>query len=351
MLAALRAVPELQDVSTDREQGGLQATVEVDRPAASRLGISMQAVDDALNNAFSQRQVSTIYTQRNQYRVVLEVPPGRASDPSDLSTIHVPGRDGVLTPLSAISRIVRGTAPLVVNHQGQFPSMTISYNLAPDVPLQTGNEALMRAVGALHLPDQIRAEFAGDAKDFAGSAGSMGLLVIASLVAVYIILGVLYESLVHPLTIISTLPSAGLGALLALWVTGLDLSIIALIGLILLIGLVKKNGIMLVDFAVVAERRDGLSPAEAAVSAATERFRPILMTTLAALLGALPLALGTGPGSEIRRPLGITIVGGLIVSQVLTLYTTPAIYVLLAALGRRRPLRRWRRGTVPAPAE
>jgi multidrug efflux pump subunit AcrB len=349
VLARMRAIEGLQDVSTDREQGGLQATVVVDRMAASRLGISTQSVDDALNNAFSQRQVSTIYTQRNNYRVVLEVGPDRSRDPGDLTRIYVPGTDGVLTPLSAVAKVVRGTAPLVINHQGQFPSVTITYNLAPTMNLQGASDAILGAVGDLHLPDSLHAEFAGDAKDFAGSSGSMGVLVLAALIAVYIILGVLYESLVHPLTIISTLPSAGLGALLALQVTGLDLSIIALIGLIMLIGIVKKNGIMLVDFAIEAERRGGKPPEAAAVEAAIERFRPILMTTLAALLGAVPLAIATGVGSEIRRPLGITIIGGLIVSQILTLYTTPAIYLLLARLQAWRP--RWRRATRLQPAE
>jgi multidrug efflux pump len=349
LLARMRAIPGLQDVSTDREQGGLQARVEIDRGTASRLGISVQSINDALNNAFSQRQVSTIYTQRNQYRVVLEVEPERARDPSDLTTIHVPGRDGTMVPLSAVARIVRGTAPLVVNHQGQFPAVTISYNLAPEMGLQAASDAILKAVGELRLPDSLRAEFAGDARDFAGSARSQGLLILAALVAVYIILGVLYESLTHPLTILSTLPSAGLGALLALRVAGLDLSIIALIGIILLIGIVKKNGIMLVDFALSAERREGKPPEVAVVEAAIERFRPILMTTLAALLGAVPLALATGVGAEIRRPLGITIIGGLIVSQILTLYTTPAIYLLLGRLKLRRPASR--REPVPVPAE
>jgi multidrug efflux pump len=354
VLARMRAIPGLQDVSTDREHGGLQARVEIDRNAASRLGISVQNINDALNNAFSQRQVSTIYTQRNQYRVVLEVGPERARDPSDLAAIHVPGRDGVMIPLSAVARIVRGTAPLVINHQGQFPAVTVTYNLAPDMGLQAASDAILRAVGELRLPDSLRADFAGDARDFAGSARSQGLLILAALVAVYIILGVLYESLAHPLTIISTLPSAGLGALLSLRLTGLDLSIIALIGMILLIGIVKKNGIMLVDFALAAERRQGKPPELAVVEAAIERFRPILMTTLAALLGAVPLALATGVGAEIRRPLGITIIGGLVVSQVLTLYTTPAIYLLLARLSAWRPSARrqtGRHGAAALPAE
>jgi multidrug efflux pump len=349
VLAKLRALPSLQDVSTDREQGGLQAKVEVDRAAASRLGVRMQDVDEALNNAFSQRQISTIYTQRNQYRVVLDVTPEDRNDPEDLTRIYVPASGGDQVPLSALAKVTRGTAPLLVNHQGQFPAATISYNLAPGTLIGEATNDIMQAVNELRLPDTLRAEFAGDAKDFAQGSGSTGLLILAALLAVYIILGVLYESLVHPITIISTLPSAGLGALIALDLVGYDLSIIALIGLILLIGLVKKNGIMLVDFALEAEAR-GLPPEKAAVEAAIERFRPILMTTLAALLGAVPLAIATGVGAEIRKPLGVTIIGGLIVSQLLTLYTTPAIYLLLSKWHRRTAAPRQHAAPSPAAA-
>jgi multidrug efflux pump len=349
LLAKLRSLSGLQDVSTDREQGGLQAKVEVDRNAASRLGVRMQDIDDALNNAFSQRQISTIYTQRNQYRVVLDVAPEDRNDPEDLTRIYVPASGGTQVPLSALAKVTRGTAPLVVNHQGQFPAATISYNLAPGTGIGEGSSAILQAVNELRLPDTLRAEFAGDAKDFTQGSGSTGLLILAALLAVYIILGVLYESLVHPITIISTLPSAGLGALIALDLVGYDLSIIALIGLVLLIGLVKKNGIMLVDFALEAEAR-GLPPEKAAVEAAIERFRPILMTTFAALLGAVPLALATGVGAEIRKPLGVTIIGGLIVSQLLTLYTTPAIYLLLSRWHRRTAAPRAQAHTAPATA-
>jgi multidrug efflux pump len=331
----LKTVPGLVDVSTDREPNGLQANVVIDREAASRLGISIQAIDNALNNAFSQRQISIIYTPRNQYRVILELDPKLQSDPSDLARIYVPGAGGSQTPLSAVAHFTKSVAPLVTNHQGQFPAVTVTYNLAPNTVVQTANNGILAAIADMRLPDSIHAEFAGDAKNIVASANSQGLLVITALLAVYIVLGVLYESLAHPLTIISTLPSAGLGALLALQWTHLDLTLIALIGMVLLIGIVKKNGIMLVDFALDAERNRGFSAPDAILEACRERFRPILMTTLAALLGAVPMIIATGPGSDLRRPLGITIAGGLIVSQVLTLYTTPVIYLLLDKLHRR----------------
>jgi multidrug efflux pump len=328
-------IPGLVDVTTDRQQGGLQANVVIDRMAASRLSVPIQNIDTALNNAFAQRQISRIYTQRNQYSVILEVDPQYQSDPSDLERIYVESTTGTQVPLSALARFGKSTAPLVVNHQGQFPAATITFNLAADMGIEDASNAIQRAVAELHIPDSLHAEFAGNARAFAGSAGAQPLLILAALVAVYIVLGVLYESLAHPLTIISTLPSAGLGALLALQITNTELSIIAFIGIILLIGIVKKNGIMLVDFALEGERARGLTPEKAVFEACMERFRPILMTTMAALLGAIPLVIASGPGSELRRPLGITIVGGLIVSQLLTLYTTPVIYLLLDKLHRR----------------
>ena len=335
VLDKLRTVPELIDVSSDREQAGLQVNIVTDRMAAARLGVRIQDINNALNNSFAQRQISTLYTQRNQYRVILETDPQYQNDPNDLSRIYVSGANNAQVPLSAVVKIERGLAPLVVNHQGQFPAVTISFSLAPDVTIQEATQAVDRAVAELHVPDTLHAEFQGDARAYRRSLQAQPLLIIAALLTVYIVLGVLYESLAHPLTIISTLPSAGLGALLALLLFKTELSLIAFIGIILLIGIVKKNGIMMVDFALEAERKRGLEPEQAIYEACLERFRPIMMTTLAALLGALPLVIATGPGSELRRPLGITIVGGLLVSQVLTLYTTPVIYLLLDKLHRR----------------
>jgi multidrug efflux pump len=331
----LQRTPGLTDVNNDREQGGLQLNAVIDRNAASRLGVKISDIDTALNNAFAQRQISTIYSTRNQYRVILEVDPQFQRDPSDLALVYVPGANRVQVPLESVVRFEKGLAPLVINHQGQFPSVTISYNIEQGATLEQAQQAIQQAVAELRMPDNIRAEAAGDAAAFTRSASAQPLLILAALVAVYIVLGVLYESLAHPLTIISTLPSAGLGALLALQIAGAELTTIALIGIILLIGIVKKNGIMLVDFALEAERERGRSSEDAIFEACMERFRPILMTTLAALLGAVPLLLATGPGAELRRPLGITIVGGLFVSQVLTLYTTPVIYLLLDRLHRR----------------
>jgi multidrug efflux pump len=332
----METVEGITDISSDRDPGGLQLALTIDRQQAASLGVQVQDIDNALNNAFAQRQISIMYSQRNQYMVVLEIDPKFQTDPSNLDRIYVAGADGTQVPLSAVVHLQRGLSPLAVFHSQSFPSTTVSFNLLPDVPLQIATANIQRAVDELHMPEGIRGSFDGNAGDFAKTSGRQPLLILAALIAMYIVLGVLYESLAHPLTIISTLPSAGLGALLALQVTNTPLTIIAFVGIILLIGIVKKNGIMMVDFALEAERQRGLSSAEAIFEACCARFRPILMTTMAALFAGIPLVIATGPGTELRRPLGITIIGGLLVSQILTLYTTPVIYLLIDRL-RRRP--------------
>ncbi len=332
----METVEGINDVSSDRDPGGLQLKLTIDRKTASSLGVRVQDIDNALNNAFSQRQISIVYTQRNQYQVVLETDPKFQTDPSDLERIFVAGAGDSQIPLSALVHYQRDLAPLAVTHTQSFPSTTVSFNVLDDVPLEVATSNIQRAVDELHMPEGIRGSFDGNAGDFNKTAGRQPLLILGALVAMYIVLGVLYESLAHPLTIISTLPSAGLGALLALQITNTPLTIIAFVGIILLIGIVKKNGIMIVDFALDAERHRGLSSAEAIFEACSARFRPILMTTMAALFAGIPLVLATGPGTELRRPLGITIIGGLFVSQILTLYTTPVIYLLIDRF-RRRP--------------
>jgi multidrug efflux pump len=318
----------------------LQASLVIDRDTASRFGITAQLLDDTLYDAFGQRQVSITYTPLNQYHVVMEVAPPYWQRPETLRDIYVHSPRGGEVPLSAITRYAPTTTPLAVNHLGQFPAVTTSFNLAPGVALGDAVAAIESATKQLGLPVSIRGTFLGTAEAFKTSLASEPYLILAALLAVYIVLGILYESYVHPITILSTLPSAGVGALVALLLSGTELSLIAVIGIILLIGIVKKNGIMMVDFALEVERKEGKPPEEAIYEACLLRFRPIMMTTMAALLGALPLALGHGVGSELRRPLGISIVGGLIFSQMLTLYTTPVIYLYLDRF--RLWVSRWR---------
>jgi multidrug efflux pump len=331
--AALRQLPELKDVNSDQQNSGLQLTVDIDRDTASRFGISAQAIDNTLYDAFGQRQVATYFTQVNQYRVVLEVTPSAATDPSALGGIYVAGSGGQQVPLSMLIKTSETTVPLSISHQGQFPATTISFNLTPGIALGQATLAIERAAARIGMPASIHGQFAGTAQAFKDSVSTLFYLFIIALLAVYIVLGVLYESYIHPITIMSTIPSAMLGAFVALLAFGSDLNLIAIVGLVLLIGIVKKNAILMVDFALALER-DGKSPAEAIYQACLLRFRPILMTTLAALLGALPLALGHGTGSELRRPLGMVIVGGLIASQVLNLFTTPVTYLWMARLGQ-----------------
>jgi multidrug efflux pump len=345
LLAALQALPALQDVATDQQDLGYRSFVRVDRDRAQSLGVTMQAVQDVLYDSFGQRQISTIFAQSNQYRVVLEASPQWQADPNALLRLRVPGTAGAQVPLSTIARIERITAPLVVTHQAQFPAITLSFNLAPGASLGAAVTAIAEAEQAIGLPATISGSYAGDAAEFQKSLASEPWLILAAMVVIYIVLGVLYESTIHPITILSTLPSAGIGALLALMLVGQDLSLVALVGVVLLMGIVKKNAIMMIDFAIEAERDRNLSPLEAITQACHLRFRPIMMTTMAALLGALPLVIENGSGSELRFPLGVTIVGGLLLSQLLTLYTTPVIYLFFE---------RWRlrfAAAKPAPAE
>ena len=332
LLTRLQALPQLSDVSSDWQDKGLAAYIKVDRDSASRLGISMADVDNALYNAFGQRLISTIYTQANQYRVVLEHDTRETPGLAALDNIRLTSSGGGIVPLKSIASVEQRFAPLSINHLDQFPVTTISFNVPDNYSLGDAVDAILAAEQALDLPTDIRTQFQGSTLAFQSALGNTVWLVVAAVVAMYIVLGVLYESFIHPITILSTLPTAGVGALLALWLAGSELDVIAIIGIILLIGIVKKNAIMMIDFALAAEREQGMPPREAIYQACLLRFRPILMTTLAALLGALPLMLSTGVGAELRRPLGIGMVGGLMLSQVLTLFTTPVIYLLFDRL-------------------
>src|ERR1039457_1219651 len=323
----MQKIPGFQDVSSDAQNSGLEELLNYDRPTAARLGLTPSSIDSALSGAFGQSQVSLIYTQLNQYYVVLEVAPPYWQSPEGLKNIYLKSSGSGIIPLSAVSSAQATTTPLVINHTSTFPSVTVSFNLATNMSLSDATRLVSQMQTRLNMPPTVRGSFSGTASAYQTSLASEPMLIGTALLAVYIVLGILYESLVHPLTIISTLPSASVGAILALMLFKIDLNVISIIGIVLLIGIVKKNAIMMIDFALVAEREHGKSTRDAIFEACQLRFRPILMTTMAALFGALPLAFGTGTGSELRRPLGITIAGGLIVSQMLTLYTTPVVYL------------------------
>jgi multidrug efflux pump len=334
LLAKLKTVPIILDANSDQQIHGLESELLIDRATASRMGVSPQAVDQTLYAAFGQEQVSTMYTGINQYHVVMELAPEFQQSPSALNSLYVPSSTGTPVPLSTFAHYRTVLNSLSVNHQGPFPSITLSFALAPGIALSQAVDAVEQAEQEIGMPASVRGQFAGTAQVFQASLKNQPVLILTALLAVYVVLGILYESYIHPITILSTLPSAGVGALLALLIFKVDLTVIAIIGIILLIGIVKKNAILMIDFALETERKQDISPKNAIYQACLLRFRPIIMTTMAALLGGLPLALGTGTGSELRRPLGITIVGGLVLSQVLTLYTTPVVYLYLDKLQR-----------------
>ncbi|MCL2660755.1 MAG: multidrug efflux RND transporter permease subunit [Acidobacteriaceae bacterium] len=335
MIERLKQIHAITDVASDQLLSGLEEHLVIDRDTAARLGITPQNIDDALDDAFGQRQISTIFTQLNQYHVVLEVAPKFQANPASLNDIYVKSSNGTQVPLSTFTTVEERPTPLVINHQGQFPAVTLSFNLAPGYSIGDAVTAINKAKAELKLPASVNGSFQGTARAFEASLTNEPLLILAALIVVYIVLGVLYESYIHPITILSTLPSAGVGAILALMLFHTNLSVVSLIGIILLIGIVKKNGIMMIDFALEAEREQGMAPEDAIYQACLLRFRPIMMTTMAALLGGLPLAMGTGTGSELRKPLGIAMVGGLLVSQVLTLFTTPVVYLFFDRIGRK----------------
>jgi len=349
-VARLKELPELADVASDLQTHGLQASLSIDRQTASRLGISTQDIDTALYNAFGQRQVSTLFTQLNQYHVILEVQPQFQTHPKNLHDIYLKSANGTPVPLSAFTSSSNSSMPILISHLGQFPAATVSFNLALDAALGEAVTAIRKVEKEMPIPAAMQTSFQGTAEAFVASLTNEPLLILAALVTVYIVLGVLYESYIHPITILSTLPSAGVGALLALMVCGSELTVVAIIGIVLLIGIVKKNAIMMIDFALEAEREEGKSPYDAIFQACLLRFRPIMMTTMAALLGAVPLAFGQGTGSELRRPLGITIIGGLLLSQLLTLYTTPVIYLFFDNLAARFSKGKKQQPTEYAPA-
>ncbi len=344
LVSALKKIPQLRDVGSDVDEAGPRQTLQIDRASAARMGVSVASIDSALNDAFGQRQVSTIYSDINQFKVVVSALPNQATDPASLERMYVRSSSGAMVPITALTKMQDGIAPTEVSHEAQFSTVSLSFNLAPDVTMGQAQSIIESTIAGMRLPGDIRMDFAGDFRSFQKQQGDTSLLIFGAIIVVYIVLGMLYESLIHPITILSTLPSAGVGALLAMVVTGTELSVVSMIAIVLLIGIVKKNAIMMVDFALAAERERGLGPLEAIREASLVRFRPIMMTSMVAICAALPLAVGFGTGSELRRPLGIAMIGGLLVSQSLTLISTPAIYLIFARISARRRQRKADKG-------